>query len=161
MKKGRFFLVLIVTAFLIGCFESSIDDIRSPTKRIKKDGDVVFVEGRWKEPSRTRPGIISRINFTSITCDRKDMKYREAESLLFTPREQPVLKHSQLYNQEFTYQVIHWADETIKAKREALVADIEITISLKDNCAEKGFRETKARGSDTANPDVFGKWVLE
>ena len=151
----------MATALLMGCFEQSIDDIQSPKKRIKKDGDAVFVEGRWKELAGTKPGIISRINFTSITCDRKDMKCREVESLLFTPREQPVLKHSQLYNHEFTYQVIHWADETIKAKREALVADIEITISLKDNFAEKGFRETKARGSDTANPDVYGKWVLE
>jgi len=89
------------------------------------------------------------------------MTCKEIESLLFTPKEQPILNNNLLYNQEFTYQIIDWSDDTIKAKREPLVADVEITISLKDNFAEKNFRETKARGSDTANPDVYGKWVLE
>ena len=89
------------------------------------------------------------------------MTCKEIESLLFTAKEQPVLKANLLYNQEFTYQIIDWSEDTIKAKREPIVADVEITISLKDNFAEKSFRETKARGSDTANPDVYGKWVLE
>ena len=109
----------------------------------------------------TKPSIISKINFTSITCDRNNMTCKEIESLVFTPKEQPILKNNLLYNQEFTYQIIDWSDDTIKAKREAPVADIEITISLKDNFAEKSFRETKARGSGTANPNIYGKWILE
>jgi hypothetical protein len=71
------------------------------------------------------------------------------------------LKNNLLYNQAFTYQIIDWTNDIINAKREAPVADIQITISLKDNFAEKSFRETKARGSDTANPNVYGKWILE
>ena len=80
---------------------------------------------------------------------------------MFTPNEQPILETKALYHNEFTYEIINWADDVIKAKRSAPVADIEIKISLKDNFAEKSFRETKARGSETANPDHYGKWVLE
>ena len=151
--------LIFITALLMGC--SNPNSIETPRKNIKKDRNFVFAEGRWKAMPGTKPGIISKINFTSITCDCNNMTCKEIESLLFTPEEQPILKNNLLYNQEFTYQIINWSDDTIKAKRETPVADIEITISLKDNFAEKSFRETKARGSDTANPDVYGKWVLE
>ena len=124
-------------------------------------GDFVFAEGRWKALQGTKPNIISKINFTHITCNRNNMTCEEIESLVFTPKEQPVLKDNLLYSQEFTYQIINWTNDIIKAKRDAPVADIDITISLKDNFAEKSFRETKARGSDTANPSIYGKWVLE
>jgi hypothetical protein len=89
------------------------------------------------------------------------MMCKEVESFVFTPKEQPILKKNLLYNEEFTYQIIDLTNDIIKAKRSAPVADIEIIISLKDNFAEKSFRETKARGSETANPDIYGKWVLE
>jgi len=150
---------IFIAALLTSC--NDLNSIETPRKSIKKNANYVSAEGRWKAMPGTKPGIISKINFTSITCDRNKMTCKEIESLLFTPKEQPILKDNLLYNQGFTYQIIDWSDDTIKAKREPPVADVEITISLKDNFAEKSFRETKARGSDTANPDVYGKWVLE
>jgi hypothetical protein len=158
MQKKIISLIFIGT-LLMGRYD--LNSIETPRKSIKKNGNVVLAEGRWKATPGTKPGIISKINFTSITCDRNNMTCKEIESLVFTPKEQPILKNNLLYNQEFTYQIIDWSDDTIKAKRQPPVADVEITISLKDNFAEKSFRETKARGSDTANPDVYGKWVLE
>jgi len=158
MRKNMIFLML-ATVLLVGCHD--LGNIDSPKKRIKQDGNTVLAEGRWKAIPGTKAGIISAINSTSITCDRKTMTCREVESLLFTPKEHPFLNHNILYNQEFTYQIIDWSDNIIRAKREALVADVQIAISLRDNFAEKSYRETRARGSDTANPDVSGKWVLE
>ena len=73
----------------------------------------------------TKPGIISKINFTSITCDRNNMTCKEIESLLFTPEEQPILKNNLLYNQEFTYQIINWSDDTIKEKRETPEGNVD------------------------------------
>lgn len=151
--------IIFITSLLTGC--SNLNNIETPPKSIKKTENFVFAEGRWKALPGTKPSIISRINFTSITCNRNTMTCEEIESVLFTPKEQPIIKSNLLYNQEFTYQIIDWSDDIIKAKREAPVADIEITISLKDNFAEKNFRETKARGSETANPDIYGKWILE
>jgi hypothetical protein len=149
----------LVLMLLFGC--SDIDSIESPRKSIKKADNVISAEGRWKALQGTKPNIISKINFTSITCDRTTMTCKEMESLLFTPKEQSLLKKNLLYNQEFVYQITDLTDDIVKAKRSPPVADVEISISLKDNFAEKSFRETKARDSETANPDVYGKWVLE
>lgn len=162
--KGEIMLIKIsslifVLSLLIGC--SDLNSIGSPPKNIKKMENFIFVEGRWKALPGTKPSIISKINFTSITCNRNSMTCKEIESFVFTPKEQPILKDNLLYNEEFTYQILDWTNDIIKAKREAPVADVEIIVSLKDNFAEKSFRETKARGSETSNPDIYGKWVLE
>jgi hypothetical protein len=41
------------------------------------------------------------------------------------------------------------------------VADLELRLSLSDLSVERSFRETKARGDDTADPKNAGHWVLE
>jgi hypothetical protein len=123
--------------------------------------EFVFVEGRWKALPGTTTRIIARINSTSITCDYNNRTCKETISLLFVPEEHRLFKDYMLYGQNFTYQITDWSNDTIKARWDAPVADVEIKISLKDNFAEKGYRETKARGSETANPDIYGKWVLE
>lgn len=151
---------LVLTLMLLfGC--SDINSVESPRKSIKKTDNIISAEGRWKALQGTKPNIISKINFTSINCDRTSMTCREIESLLFTSKEQPLFKRNLLYNHEFVYQITDLTEDIVKAKRNPPVADVEIYISLKDNFAEKSFRETKARGSETANPDMYGKWVLE
>lgn len=121
----------------------------------------VFVEGRWKALSGTNARIISRINFTSITCDRNNKTCEEIISFVRNPKEDTMYNNYMLFSNKYTYQITDWTDGIIKAKWYAPVADVEITISLKDNFAEKSYRETKARGSETSNPDIYGKWVLE
>jgi hypothetical protein len=155
--KASYLVPILILLF--GC--SDINSIESPRKSIKKMDNIISAEGRWKALQGTKPNIISKINFTSITCDRTSMTCKEIESLLFTPKEQPLLKRNLLYNHEFVYQITDLTDDLVKAKRNPPVADVEISISLKDNFAEKSFRETKARGSETANPEMYGKWVLE
>jgi predicted small secreted protein len=159
MSKGLIKIISLISFLLAGC--SDLNTIETTPKSISKKANYVFAEGRWKALPGSRASIISKINFTSITCDRNNMTCNEIESLVFTPKEQPILKKNLLYNQEFSYEIIDWTDDIIKAKREAPVADIEITISIKDRFAEKSYRETKARGSDTADPNIYGKWILE
>ena len=151
--------ILFVAFLLFGC--SDLYNIDSPSKDIKKVDEFVFAEGRWKALSGTTARIISKINFTSITCDRNSKTCKEIISYVYAPKESRIYKNSTLYSDKFTYQIIDWNNDVIKAKWDAPVADIEMTISLKDNFAEKSYRETKARGSESANPDIYGKWVLE
>jgi hypothetical protein len=151
--------IIFIAFLLFGC--SDLNNIESPRKSIKKVDEFVFVEGRWKALPETKARIISRINFTSITCDRNNTTCKEVISYVYAPKESRIHNNSILYSDNFTYQIIDWTNYVIKAKWDAPVADIEITISLKDNFAEKSYRETKARSSESANPNIYGKWVLE
>jgi hypothetical protein len=151
--------IIFIVSLLIGCSDSN--DIRSPRKSIQKVEQFVFASGRWNALPGANAKIISKINFTSITCDRGSKACEETISLVRDPKEDTMYKNHMLFSQSFTYQITDWRDDTIKAKYEAPVGDAEITISLKDNFAEKSWRETKARGSESSNPDVYGKWVLE
>lgn len=150
---------LIFIALLFGC--SDLNSIGSPPKSLNKKDNIVLVKGRWKAMSETKAKLISKINSTAITCDRKDMTCKEIASFVFTPKEQPLLKNNQLFIQESTYPIIDWTDNIVRAKRETPVVDTEITISLKDNVAEKSFLEPKAIGNEAANPGIYGKWILE
>ena len=66
-----------------------------------------------------------------------------------------------LYSIKITYQITDSTNDIIIAKWDAPVADVELKISLKDRFAERSYRETKARGDETSNPEIYGKWVLE
>ena len=159
MPKKIILILIIVSLFSSW---SDLNDIRSPRKSIKKVAEFVLVEGRWKTISATTVvERISNINFTSITCDLKNKTCNENLSLLQNPKENELYKKPMLYSLKFTYQITDWTNDIIKAKWDAPVADVEIIISLKDNIAEKSYRETKARGSETSNPNIYGKWVLE
>jgi len=85
----------------------------------------------------------------------------EKTAVLATPEDSPILKEKFLYILDVNYRIINWSDDIINAKYEALVADFEIRISLRDKFAERSFRETKARGSETANSNVYEHWILE
>lgn len=154
-------IISIILAFLIvGC--SDLNNITSPPKSITKVNEFVLAEGRWKALPGTTTRTTSKMNFMSISCDHGKMTCIEILSCLFTPKDQPKsFDNNVLYHQKFTYQITEWRNDVIKAEWKAPVADVAITISLKDSFAEKSFRETKARGTETSNPDVYGKWVLE
>lgn len=157
MKK--IICVAVVTMLLGGC--SQTNTIQSIPKTISIKKDFILIEGRWEKTTKGYSHIIPKINSTSIICDKNSMTCVEREAMVITPQERSLLKESLLDVQEFEYQIIEWSDSLVRAKREAPVADVEIRISLKDESVEKSFRETKARGSETANPNVFGHWILK
>ncbi|OGX27548.1 MAG: hypothetical protein A2787_09405 [Omnitrophica WOR_2 bacterium RIFCSPHIGHO2_01_FULL_48_9] len=157
MKKASLLMFFIL--FLNGCGDGGID---FPKKLIATEGNFVFIEGHWKKMGESsRYGILPEINAVSITCDRKIMICTENKALLFVPEKQNSLPKRFLYVSKDEYVVTEWTDQLIKAERKAPVADLELRISLIDKSAERSFRETKARGNETANPSVFGHWVLE
>jgi len=156
-KIIAFFFILFL---LSSC--TDLNDIRSPQKSIQKIDGFVFVEGRWKAISVTTvAGKISDINFTSITCDLNNKTCSEIISLVQNPKDNKLYNKPMLYSIKITYQITDLSNDIIKAKWDAPVADVEIKISSKDSFAERSYRETKARGSKTSNPDIYGKWVLE
>jgi hypothetical protein len=151
--------IVFIASLFIGC--SDVINIESPRKTIKKVNEFVIAEGRWKALPETTAKIISKINFTSIACYRNNKTCRETISLVYDPKQDRKTGNYLLYSHTYTYQITDWTNDIIKAKWDATVANFEITISLKDNLAEKIYRETKARGSETSNPDIYGRWVLE
>jgi len=156
-------VIAIIFNFLLGlmCASSEADEISSPPKDIRSFGNYVSIQGRWKKTTKTNYHKLSRINSTYITCDKKSMTCKENTAVLVTPEDEPDFKLRSLYIVDVTYRIINWSSDIINAKYEGLVADFEIRISIKDNYAERSFRETKARGSETADPNVYERWILE
>ena len=152
------FLTLFASllSFLPAC---SKDEIRSPNKRIQLYDNLVIVEGRWKQTASSGGKKLARINSAYVICNKLSMTCEENTAVLVTPQDDPPA--NLLYIINITYKINEWSDGIIKASHAAPVADFELKISLRDKFAERSFRETKARGSETANPNVFAHWVLE
>lgn len=164
---GFFFLLMI---FILSYYSESqaesislvIGEIRSPEKRISIVGNYAFIEGRWKRAQgSTKYTKMTTINTVSITCDRKTMTCTETIAKLVTPKEEPWIGDPLLFIDTTTYQIIDWSDDTIYAKYPAPVADFELRISIKDKFAERRRRETKARGAETSDPNIFENCILE
>jgi hypothetical protein len=149
--------------FLLGlmCACSKAEEVSSPPKDIRPIDNYVVVQGRWKKTTKTNYHKLSRINSTYITCDKKSMTCKENTAVLVTPEDEPDFKIRSLYIVDINYRTINWSNDIVNAKYEGPVADFEIRISLRDKFAERSFRETKARGSETANPNIYEHWVLE
>ena len=161
MENMKNFILVISVLLLSGCFNAR--EVESPPKafQILESGDV-YLEGRWKQIGSTSSfRIIPKHNSVSILCEKKTGVCTENEALLVTKSDNPITPSDLLYPEEFTYIITEWSDTTIKAERKPPVADVEIRISLIDKSVEKSFRETQARGSDTANPNIVGNWILE
>ena len=83
----------------------------------------------------------------------------EIQSFVYTPKNEPQLNKYLLYNLKTTYAVSYWVNDIIRA-RKTPVADVEITISLKENSAQKIYCEEKC-GSETSNVNIYNKLTLE
>lgn len=143
---------------------SRSEAVRSPSKRIYVDeqtGSYVSFEGRWRATSQPGFAVISGVNTTSGNCTKKTMTCSEIIALLFSTADKTPDGVSRLFLQTNDYKIIEWSLTRIVAREEAPVADIELRISLVDGSAERNSRETKARGSETANPNISRHWILE
>jgi hypothetical protein len=155
-------LLLISPSLSRGHFLINSEQVQSPFKSITAAEDYVVVQGRWKRiAGSTTFSKPPRINSVTITCDRKEMTCEEIIAELVTPEELPGLKKPQLFIDETTYRIIDWKDGTIRATHRAFVADFELRIASKDKTAERYWRETKARGANTSDPQNFENWILE
>jgi hypothetical protein len=159
MKK----LKIVISWFVLISACSEKDQILSPLKHIGSVGDSVFVQGRWKrtpDSSKTSIGP-AQINTVYITCDKESMACEEVWAEVLTPNDAFYAKTKTLMVHELTYSIVKWSNEIIHATYTAPVADFELRISVKDAVAERHWRETKARGSDTADPNLYTHYILE
>lgn len=131
-------------------------------------GGYVSATGRWRLTSGQLYLVpILPINTVEISCWKDLMKCDEVMAIIYTPDKAvhgniaSALPHKELYVAQAHFRVIEWTASRIVARRETPPADIEIHILLKDNIAERHHRETKARGSTSADPKVRWAWVLE
>ena len=150
--------------------KSLSEQIRTPQKMIKKlSVDEVLIWGHWKKiASKASSPNLAQINATQVLCDKQEQVCKEAtaelytsEDRLFVPPFMGVVSSPSIMASYLEYRILDWSDNTIKAKYEGPIADIELKISVKDNFAERSFRETKARGSETSDPNIFYIWTLE
>ena len=161
IKKLKILLVCILLfSFLPAC--SNIAQIESPIKHFQTSDGLVVIQGRWKKTDGNffRP---HRINTTYITCDRSTMTCREIIAEVLTKKEAADFKFDtpRLFVDDTTYEIITWSNDVITARYMTRVADFELKISIKDQFAERRWRETKARGVETSDPKNFGQWILE
>ena len=168
MIRLGFFLIVVMVFILNYCPSSQADsnlvadDVLSPSKRFVLADNYAFIEGRWKRTEGTSRLIrMATINTVSITCDKMSMTCRETVAQLVTPKDEPWVGKPSLFIYETTYRIIDWSDHTIYAKYSAPVADFELKISIKDKFAERRRRETKARGAETSDPNMFENCTLE
>lgn len=154
-------LILAVLFNVLIINHSFADNIQSPLKTIRQYQNYVYIEGRWKQTTPKGTTIIPKINTAKIICNKMNMTCNETVAKLTTPKDSDLFENKLLFIQEFTYEILSFRDGIIVAKREAPVADVIMKISINDKLAEKSFRETKTRGSETANPDVYYHWILE
>lgn len=159
MNKLIITLLLLINKLIVNHLFAG--EINSPQKTITQKENYVFIEGRWKQTTSKGERIIPKINTTKVICDKLKMVCDETIAKLTTPDDDNLFLNTLLYIQEFSYDILSWKDKIIIAKREAPVAEVIINISVDDNHAEKSFRETKARSSRTADPNIFYHWILE
>jgi hypothetical protein len=139
------------------------NNVESPNRRV----DVVIphrlvtFEGRWRTVSQTGSTSIPRLNTATGHCEKATMTCSESIAKLYGKNEWPGRSNGFLRVANTDFRVIEWSKDRVVARYEAPVADIEIRISLSDGSAERSFRETKARGSETADSKIAGHWVLE
>jgi hypothetical protein len=138
-------------------------EIVLPTKGVTPLGpNVIVAEGHWRQTKWAGLIAIPAINAVHIECIKHESVCREIRADLFTSLDEHRFPPSRLivHNpQEF--RVLSWSDGSVVARDEAPVADVDLRISTKDGVVEKSYRETKARGSQTADPNIWRMYVLE
>jgi hypothetical protein len=134
MKKAKSIRIVICflgVLFVFLRFNHAIaDDIYYPPKIIKKTGTNVLISGRWKKTTEKGSSIMPEINTTKIRCNIKDMSCTEIIAKLMTLKDHELFKRSKFWIDEFRYNILLWKDNTILAKREALVANVNINILI-------------------------------
>lgn len=151
-----------VVAILLPCVAAAGQGARSLPREIAATGDRMAATGRWVRTRRvnsTAP-LIARLNSVDIVCVKARGVCHEAVALLYTREDAPQMSGQFLTSLLTEYEIKRWDDSEISAVAAKSVADVEIRIDLKAGTATRRHRETKARGSRTANPDLIVEWEL-
>ncbi len=150
--------VFVLIAVLGGC--KGHVEIDPPAKwfLIHEAPPSVSFHGQWRPTAQAGVVMNWAANTVEVTCNYAAAQCEEVLALLYTPGG-PFMRHG-LVLVRFTYRVSEWTDSIIRADSASSVGDFELRISLVDKVAERSFRETTARGSESADPSIARNWVF-
>jgi len=97
-------------------------------------------------------------NTVSVMCGRDTAQCEEIIAVMYAADDK--VPRPSLDIVRLTYSVLEWTDQVVRAHSPAPIGDFEMRISIADQTAERSFRETKGRGSTTADPMIVRNWVL-
>jgi hypothetical protein len=153
---------LIAIAILLLNWTALANEVHTSTKEIITKNDRIEAKGRWVETARlnAKAPLIPKLNSVEIVCDRAKGICHEAIASLFTKDDVPQLSGQLLMAVITEYKILRWDASGITAKAAKPVADEEIKINIETKTVTRRHRETKARGSQTANPNLVIEWEL-
>ena len=157
----RFLFAFPMMFMLHGCGQATID---SPSRLFsvdKEEGSWVIFEGRWKQLHNTGLTVIPITNTVKAVCYRLSSLCHETVAKLWLPKDSNALVHNYLTVENTEFKVVEWTDAKITATAEGRSVDLKLEVSLADSSAQRSSTETRARGNETANPNISRHWVLE
>lgn len=135
--------------------------IRSDYKRIQEFGGYIFAYGRWKQiDGNTSVKKPPAINTVHITCNIAEKSCKEVIAELVTESDYKIGQPLLTLESE-SYDIISVENNVYRLLSKRAVADCEIIISLKDDHAERSYRETRSRGVSTSDSNIYSRWVLQ
>jgi hypothetical protein len=160
--KWSFSVTLVALMFMAEALAQSVDGeervvVVKTLKMIMATARSLVVEGRWRLQGRRNPDFsLARLNSSYILCSRDAMMCDETVAELRTPDdgERLGINSGELLATCHTYRVTEWTDSVLVAISRKPVADLVIRIDLKEESAERLFREHE-------NATKFSRYVLE
>ena len=156
-------LLLVAIAIILQNGVALADEPRTLPKRITSANGKVEASGRWVVTTRLNSSapLLARLNSIEIVCDKAQGICHEAIAVLYTGEDVPQMSGQFLTASFSEYKITRWDALGITATSAKPVADVEIQIDLKAGIATFRHQETKARGSQTANPKLVLVWELK
>lgn len=137
------------------------DDVRTLPKKVTSENGIVVASGRWVLTTPFEFPPLSQRNSVEIVCNKARGICHEAIAALYTKDDVPQMNGQFLTAVISEYKVTRWNASGIVAISAKPVADVKIQIDLQQGTAKRRYQETKARGSQTANPSLVVDWELK
>ncbi|SRR6266849_7469388 len=157
--KTRRYLTAFALVTTLSC--QRFPDVQVLSKRVSKNSlhgqEWVSATGRWQKSA----GNLNKspaINTLEIWCDKGLGSCRETRAILTTPKDSDFQSPAHLFTYYHEYRIVSWSDGNLIAREETPAFDIDLKISVTDKVVEKNWRETRARGNETADPN---NWLIE
>ena len=155
------FVHFFILAILLLGSTALADETATLPKKITVSSDEVEIIGRWVSAAPLPAPILPQINSVEIVCNKVRGTCDEAVAALYTKDDVPQLQRPFLTVSLSEYKVTRWDSSHITAISAKPAADVEIQVDLKTEAVRRQYRETKARGNKTANPDRVVRWELK
>jgi hypothetical protein len=156
----RFWFAIFLSLFISGCAKAD-DSVRSMPFAFDANANVVRLSGRWVTDQTLDAPLLAKVNTAEIICTKRRMSCVEAVALLLTPDDNPRAPGELLFSVLGEYRIESWSDASVVAISEKKVADVTLRIDLANRRVSRRHQETKARGSESADPTFIVDWRLE